>query len=376
MKEGNFMYCSKCGVEVREIDEYCWNCGNRIAGAVDYNKENNQKNDILNNRMEDEIDLTEFDLEDLPTTHAGVNNFYLLEFVTRMVKKENLPLLLYLILNVIIIGVISTFFFSLPIYWGMLVGLLLYIGSVSIALSPIGEWLLRRQTGCTKIEDLQVINRLEPIFSEVYYKAKQKNPSISDDVRLFINDDAAPNAFATGRKTVCVTKGLLYMSDEEIKGTLAHEFGHLSHKDVDRLLVVQVGNTVITAVCVMIQVAAVIFDILVRISSILFGGDEGIFVYIMSAISRFITVTLVSLFMKLWTMLGIALCMKTSRNNEYLADSFSTSLGYGQGLIDTLSQLGGAKPKGLFASLASSHPDNQSRIMKIREQMNGGQYYE
>jgi heat shock protein HtpX len=80
--------------------------------------------------------------------------------------------------------------------------------------------------------------------------------------------------------------------------------------------------------------------------------------------------------MKLWTMLGIALCMKTSRNNEYLADSFSTSLGYGQGLIDTLSQLGGAKPKGLFASLASSHPDNQSRIMKIREQMNGGQYYE
>lgn len=370
------MYCSKCGVEVREIDEYCWNCGNRIAGAVDYNKETNQKNDILNNRMEDEIDLTEFDLEDLPTTHAGVNNFYLLEFVTRMVKKENLPLLLYLILNVIIIGVISTFFFSLPIYWGMLVGLLLYIGSVSIALSPIGEWLLRRQTGCTKIEDLQVINRLEPIFSEVYYKAKQKNPSISDDVRLFINDDAAPNAFATGRKTVCVTKGLLYMSDEEIKGTLAHEFGHLSHKDVDRLLVVQVGNTVITAVCVMIQVAAVIFDILVRISSILFGGDEGIFVYIMSAISRFITVTLVSLFMKLWTMLGIALCMKTSRNNEYLADSFSTSLGYGQGLIDTLSQLGGAKPKGLFASLASSHPDNQSRIMKIREQMNGGQYYE
>ena len=56
-----------------------------------------------------------------------------------------------------------------------------------------------------------------PLFKEVYYKAKMANPMISDDVRLFICDDTAPNAFATGRKTMCVTRGLLVMSDEEIK---------------------------------------------------------------------------------------------------------------------------------------------------------------
>ena len=42
-----------------------------------------------------------------------------------------------------------------------------------------------------------------------------------------MNHDEAPNAFATGRKTICVTEGMLSMPVEQIKATLGHEFGHL-----------------------------------------------------------------------------------------------------------------------------------------------------
>lgn len=366
------MYCTKCGNELDEGDVFCSKCGTKVV-----KKEVVEDSfDVINNRVNNYVSANtiyddSYNIDNLPSQdNSLLKDFYLIDFFKRLVGKENLPLAIYLLLNVIIIGAVTTLMFNLPIYWGLVVGFLLYLGSVSIALSPIGEWLLRKQTGCIKINNREVIERIEPIFREVYYNAKKANPSISSDVRLFMNDDESPNAFATGRKTICITKGLLKMSDDEIKGTLGHEFGHLSHKDTDRILIVQVGNTIITGICIMIQVCAIICDVFCTIMGIVSGTREGFLTAILSNISRFITVTLVALFMKLWTMLGVALCMKTSRNNEYHADAFSVKLGYGKGLATMLNNLGnGKRPKGLFASLASSHPDTDDRINRILEQM-------
>jgi heat shock protein HtpX len=54
--------------------------------------------------------------------------------------------------------------------------------------------------------------------------------------RLYIVDNDQPNAFATGRDpehgALCVTRGLLNrVDDEELAGVLAHELGHIKHRD-------------------------------------------------------------------------------------------------------------------------------------------------
>jgi heat shock protein HtpX len=54
--------------------------------------------------------------------------------------------------------------------------------------------------------------------------------------KVFIVDNPQPNAFATGRDpdhaAVCVTTGLLEgVSQEELAGVLAHELGHVKHRD-------------------------------------------------------------------------------------------------------------------------------------------------
>ncbi|MFR9145629.1 MAG: M48 family metalloprotease [Mediterraneibacter sp.] len=116
--------------------------------------------------------------------------------------------------------------------------------------------------------------------SEKFIIKLRKNPEISSDVRLFINDDDCPNAFATGRRTVCVTRGLLTWSDAEIKAALGHEFGHLAHKDTDRILVVAIGNTVIAGICYMFQIAAIIMDVIIAISSLFMRSDSGFWVRI------------------------------------------------------------------------------------------------
>ena len=59
-------------------------------------------------------------------------------------------------------------------------------------------------------------------------------PKVPD---IYVIDDAAPNAFATGRKpetaSVAVTSGLLKaLNRDELQGVVAHELGHIRNRDI------------------------------------------------------------------------------------------------------------------------------------------------
>lgn len=292
---------------------------------------------------------------------------YLVDFLKRMTRKSNIPVLIYLVFNVFVIGAIVQLMFNNPFWQALLIGIVLYVISMTIALSPLGEWILRLQTGCKKIKRTEQINRMEPLFREVYDKAKKLDPTIPDDVGLFISNDESPNAFATGRKTICVTEGLLHMPDNQIKATLAHEFGHLAHKDTDLILVVSVGNLIVTAVLVGIRLFISFLQLIFGIMSMFMGGSEGAVASITASLTGMMINLFVVGFMWVWTKIGILLVMKSSRGNEFEADEFSFNLGYGNELCILLDSIGGSGAKGLFANLASSHPDKHDRIANLQE---------
>ena len=295
---------------------------------------------------------------------------YLVDFFKRMTRKSNIPVLIYLVLNIFVITGIVSFILGggvLPFWQCFLIAIVLYSFSLLIALSPIGEWVLRLQTGCRKIKRVEQINFIEPIFREVYEKAKKLDPSVPDDVRLYMNSDEEPNAFATGRKTICITEGMLHMPEEQIKATLGHEFGHLAHKDTDLILIVSVGNLIVTAFILGIRLVIDFCHLLFSIGTAFIGGPEGVMAAITNAIYHAMITAIVAGLTWVWTKIGVLLVMKASRANEYEADEFSFNLGYGNELCMLLDSISGASAKGLFANLASSHPDKDDRIAKLQE---------
>lgn len=304
------------------------------------------------------------------------SDFYIVDFAKKLAHKKNIWAILYLVLNVVIITFIVSLFVN-NVWLSILYGILLYGAAAVIALSPAGEWLFRILNGCKKIEDPAIMSRLEPLFLEVKERTQKKRQDVVVDERItmYISEDDDINAFAMGRRTVCVTRGLLQLSDEEIKGVLGHEFGHLVTHDTELTLLITVGNFIISAIVTVFRVIMMIYDVIISIVSAILGGDGGALIDALRAVSNFMVTLLVDGFMWVWTQLGILMVMKSSRDAEYEADAFSCSLGYSEGLLSFFRQLdqmeeasGAKKERGnIFTALAASHPATEKRIARIEK---------
>jgi heat shock protein HtpX len=152
--------------------------------------------------------------------------------------------------------------------------------------------------------------------------------------KLYIVNDPAPNAFATGRNpkhaAIAVTTGLLEkMNRVELEGVLAHELSHVKNYDI---LVTTVAVTAIGTI-------ALISDIGLRFAfwGSMTGrrdnnGDSG-------PIGAVIAIASLAVLM-LAPFAGYLMQMSMSRNREYLADASGVLLTrYPPGLISALEKL-------------------------------------
>lgn len=296
---------------------------------------------------------------------------YIIDFFVNIFKKKNFGTLIWIIINSILVS----FFFALllafiipDVHEAVLfaIGFAAYVLSIAAALSPLGESILRLQNGCKKITDDQLLARIEPLFYDVYNRALEETPELNRKIKLFVCDEEEPNAFALGRKTVCVTRGLLLLSDSEIKAILAHEFGHLAHKDTDSLLVITTGNLIVT-------VAMIILKTVVKVFNWVFGfilgmvTEHGFLFGLLTSFSNFIFDIVFGGVMWLWTKHGVIICMHSSRQNEFLADKYAYDLGLGRELIHAFTTLEGTshKKRSLWAAITASHPATDKRIEKL-----------
>src|SRR5579884_752696 len=103
----------------------------------------------------------------------------------------------------------------------------------------------------TPEQNPEVYYRVAPIVSRLAERMRIPMP------KLYLIPDQSPNAFATGRNpqhaSVAFTAGILQiMNDNEIEGVVAHELGHVLHRDI---LISSVAATIAAAITFIARMA-------------------------------------------------------------------------------------------------------------------------
>lgn len=249
---------------------------------------------------------------------------------------------------------------------GLFMGLLLAVGmnffsyffSEKMALSMYSAQPLTPQ------DNTQYYARVAPIVERLTQKMELPMP------KLWVIPGATPNAFATGRdpnhSSVAITEGLLaMMNDDELAGVIAHELGHVKHRDI---LISSVAATLAAALTFIARMA-------------MWGGiggrrsddEEGGSPY--AAILMMIVAPIAAMLIQ----------MAISRQREYAADAAAARYtGSPDGLINALRKLERGNERipmdaspatahmfifppmlGGLGRLFSTHPSMESRIANL-----------
>lgn len=194
--------------------------------------------------------------------------------------------------------------------------------------------------------------------------------------KVYVIDDPAPNAFATGRDpehaVVAATTGLLeLMTDSELEGVMAHEMGHVKNYDI-RVSLVVFG---------LVIAIGLVADIIFRM--VFWGGGRrdnnagpaalimlaiGIVAAILAPIVAGVVQAAVS---RQREYLADATGALTTRNPEGLASALQKLGEYGRPVARTntsMSHLWISDPNrpGFLARLFSTHPPIPDRVARLR----------
>jgi heat shock protein HtpX len=252
---------------------------------------------------------------------------------------------------------------------------LLLGGLIAVGTYFQGDKLVLAASGARPVDE-QSAPQLMNVVQELAIAANVPMPAV------YVIDDTAPNAFATGRDpqhaSVAITTGLLEKLDrEELQGVIGHELSHVRNLDIRFALIVGV----------MVGAIAILADFFLRFtfwgggrrSNSRDGGGAAQAIILAIAIVLAILAPLIARFIQL----------AVSRQREYLADASSVELTRNPyGLERALAKISGdpevlevanrgtqhmyftnpikkfeARSSGLF----STHPAIVDRINRLRE---------
>jgi len=189
--------------------------------------------------------------------------------------------------------------------------------------------------------------------------------------KVYIINDSAPNAFATGRDPkhaiVAATTGLLdIMDDRELAAVMAHEMGHVQNYDI-RVSMIAFG---------LVSAIGILSDVVIRM--IFFSDNRnsnpivlvvGVVVIILAPIAAIIVQTAIS---RQREYLADASGALTTRDSDGMASALEKLATYGKPMqkqSSATAQLFISNPlkSGFFSKLFSSHPPLEDRIKRLRD---------
>ena len=286
----------------------------------------------------------------------------------------------------VLVGIIIALVFAASYFIGHLlgdikIGLLVGAG-ISVVLIPLqimtAKWMILAMTSGRKANpnDLRERRALHIIEGLAVSAGLKRTPE------LYIIPSHIPNAFASGMDEnsafIGVTQGLLnMMDDQELEGVIAHEVGHIIHRDI-------MLNQLVVGLITVLLVLALIIEHLGIIGA--YSGNNRRSRDRDSGGGAAALLLLIAMLIRPLTMLvGTLLQLGISRKREYAADAVAVRLcSYNEGLAralekldggrydsDDIRELGGENMACMYINfpggeLFSTHPPIRERVRRLR----------
>lgn len=254
-------------------------------------------------------------------------------------KRGSFFLSLFMALLLTAVGAAGTYLWY-PESWyvgagvGFVIGIILWIYTASSGHKTVLAISNAREA--TREENQMVVN----VAAEMAIAAGMPMP------RVYVIDDSAPNAFATGMRpqqgVICVTTGLLQkLNRDELQGVVAHEMGHIKNYDT-RLM---------TTLALTVGVIVLFRDFFAR--SLWWGGSRS---RSRDGGGNPVIVVLAIILLILAPIFAVLLNLAISRKREFLADATSAQLTrYPDALANALEKIT-ADPEPLEAANNATAP--------------------
>lgn len=242
-----------------------------------------------------------------------------------------------------------------------LIVFVIYAMSLIIGFSSLGEKLLRLLNRVRPLETKRETEYLQPLFEEVYERAKEKYKKLRK-IEICVIDNMTVNAMAIGRRTIAVTKGAMQtFTEDELKAVIGHEIAHLVHGDTMATMYTIIGNGILS---VFVLIARLFLLLLDWVQSV-FTGKRSIFSALMLLIRLYFEFSIWFLNFGLQVILAI-----NSRKNEFKADMFSYAMGYDSDMIEALyllEKISLGDNSTIIQKMIASHPRITLRIKHLEE---------
>jgi heat shock protein HtpX len=280
-------------------------------------------------------------------------------------KRNTIFIMIGFIVLISVIAAVFAYFYQ---DWSVLI----YVGIISVGYTLI-QYFAASKLAVAMTGGHRIDNQTNPRLWKTV-----ENLSITTGTpmpQVYLIDDPAPNAFATGRDPahaiVAATTGLLdIMDDTELTAVMAHEISHVRNYDI------RVSTVVFGLVCLI----GLRSDLGIRM--LYYGGRSsnernsspvGLIIMLATAIIAPLAASLAQ--------------MAVSRQREYLADSSAALITrYPEGMVGALKKLEAhARPmrqqnpatealfianpmrKGAISGLFSTHPPIEKRIARLED---------
>lgn len=221
--------------------------------------------------------------------------------------------------------------------------------------------MLRRKEGYRSLNSSDRM-RLERLLSEMGMNRKLK---------LYRNNDVRVNAAAFGFNTIGLTGGVLAAaSDEELKGIISHEVGHISHYDfVYQVLLFSMESFGYRCLYGIFLIPALIFGII------------GSMVFALVPALGFVGELIANIWWAVYKLFhriiyGISRIADVNINKyaEYRCDTYAVRYGCGEGLFSFLRRL--KRTEDVYSErptfteyIMSTHPSTERRIARLEKQL-------